>query len=83
MSNVSAKPDSVFLLEQNKTRLLRRAGLIASVRQYFDANGFAEVETPVMIKAPAPEELSKLPRPGMFLRTSPELQMKADACRRF
>ena len=77
MSNVSAKPDSVFLLEQNKTRLLRRAGLIASVRQFFDANGFAEVETPVMIKAPAPEEFIEAPQAGkMFLRTSPELQMK-------
>ncbi|MHB9138412.1 MAG: EF-P lysine aminoacylase EpmA [Victivallaceae bacterium] len=77
MSNVSAKPDSVFLLEQNKTRLLRRAGLIAAVRQYFDSNGFAEVETPLMIKAPAPEEFIEAPQAGeMFLRTSPELQMK-------
>ena len=77
MSNVSAKPDCVSLLEQNKPRLLLRAGLIASVRNYFDTNGFSEVETSVMIKAPAPEEFIEAPQSGaMFLRTSPELQMK-------
>lgn len=77
MLNVSAKPDCVSLLEQNKTRLLLRAGLIASVRNYFDTNGFSEVETSVMIKAPAPEEFIEAPQAGaMFLRTSPELQMK-------
>ncbi len=77
MQNASPKPDCVYQLEQIKARLLLRAGLISSIRQYFDAAGFAEVETPVMIKAPAPEEFIEAPQAGeMFLRASPELQMK-------
>lgn len=77
MQNASPKPDCIYQLEQIKARLLLRAGLISSIRQYFDVNGFAEVETPLMIKAPAPEEFIEAPQAGeMFLRTSPELQMK-------
>ena len=77
MQNVSPKPDCIYQLEQIKARLLLRAGLISSIRQYFGANGFAEVETPLMIKAPAPEEFIEAPQAGeMFLRASPELQMK-------
>ena len=77
MLNASPKPDCIYQLEQIKARLLLRAGLISSIRQYFDANGFAEVETPLMIKAPAPEEFIEAPQAGeMFLRASPELQMK-------
>jgi lysyl-tRNA synthetase class 2 len=77
MQNASPKPDCIYQIEQLKARLLLRAGLISSIRQYFNADGFIEVETPVMIKAPAPEEFIEAPQAGeMFLRTSPELQMK-------
>ena len=77
MQNASPKPDCIYQLEQIKARLLLRAGLISSIRQYFDTDGFTEVETPLMIKAPAPEEFIEAPQAGeMFLRTSPELQMK-------
>ena len=52
------------------------------MRAFFDANGFVEVETPVRINAPAPEPhidcpVASLPGGGcMYLRASPELQMK-------
>lgn len=66
--------------------LLRaRCGLTAEVRAFFAARGFAEVDTPVTIAAPAPElAIDAVPvtvrgaHGGMprFLQTSPELAMK-------
>lgn len=62
--------------------LSRRAKVVRSVREFFDARGFVEVETPVLIAAPAPEEHIDCPAvPGAdggcgYLRASPELQMK-------
>lgn len=77
MSNASTKPENVSHLESIKARLRMRAGLFSAVRNYFNRHGFLEVETPVMIKAPAPEEFIEAPSAGdKFLRTSPELQMK-------
>ena len=55
MQNASPKPDCIYQLEQIKARLLLRAGLISSIRQYFDTDGFNEVESPLMSKAPAQE----------------------------
>lgn len=58
-------------------RLRRRAAVIKGIREYFDALGFTEVTTPVMIAAPAPEAHIDCPACGTkFLRASPELQMK-------
>lgn len=57
--------------------LYARARVLRAVRAYFDAQGFLEVETPVRIAAPAPEPHIDCPPSGsMFLRASPELQMK-------
>ena len=68
-------------LQETKARLRQRAGLIAAVRKYFDNNGFLEVDTPVLIPAPAPEEyIEGIPAADGFLRTSPELQMKIMLC---
>ncbi len=54
-----------------------RSGLFRSIRNYFYEHGFIEVETPVKIHAPAPEEFIESVRSeGDFLRTSPELAMK-------
>lgn len=57
--------------------LVRRAALLRSLRATLDAAGFAEVETPVRIAAPANEPFIRPPASGdRFLRASPELQMK-------
>ena len=64
--------------------LRRRSVIVGRMRGFFDARGFIEVETPVRIPAPAPEEHIDCPavapfagRPSdSFLRASPELQMK-------
>jgi lysyl-tRNA synthetase class 2 len=54
-----------------------RSELFRSIRNYFYDHGFIEVETPVKIHAPAPEEFIESVRSeGDFLRTSPELAMK-------
>lgn len=60
-----------------KDILERRAAIVRGIRGFFDARGFVEVETPVRIKAPAPEEhIDCPPCAGAYLRASPELQMK-------
>ncbi len=54
-----------------------RSRVIASIRKFFDNNGYVEVETPIRIPTPAPEEhIDALPAGDMFLHTSPELYMK-------
>lgn len=62
----------------NIDALRARAGIIRRIRAFFDNLGFIEVETPVRIAAPAPEEYIDCPpvEGGGFLRASPELQMK-------
>ena len=62
-----------------KLDLLReRARIVSGIRRFFDEQGFVEVETPVRIPAPAPEEHIDCPPVvgGGYLRASPELQMK-------
>ena len=62
--------------------LARRAEIVRGVRGFLDGLGFVEVETPVRIAAPAPEEhidcpVVQCPAGGReYLRASPELQMK-------
>ena len=58
-------------------RLARRAEILRTIRTFFDARGFLEVTTPVLIAAPAPEpHIDCPPCERGFLRASPELQMK-------
>lgn len=61
-----------------RDRLALRARGLAAVRSFFDAHGSLEVETPLLLRAPAPERhIVALPVPGAgFLAASPELQMK-------
>lgn len=64
---------------QTLLRNLRtRSALLRAVRDFFYAGEFLEIETPVKIPAPAPEEYieSVTAGQGEFLRTSPELAMK-------
>jgi lysyl-tRNA synthetase class 2 len=77
MLNVSAKHNKLPGLCGDVETARRRAGIIRSIRKYYDEREFIEIETPVLIKAPAPEEyIESIQGEGGFLRTSPELQMK-------
>lgn len=69
--------DDNFILARKADALLLRARLIQNIRLFFINNNFLEIETPVRIPAPAPEEhIEALPSGGWFLQTSPELCMK-------
>ncbi|OGV17327.1 MAG: hypothetical protein A2X47_05120 [Lentisphaerae bacterium GWF2_38_69] len=60
-----------------KDNLILRSHIIREIRSCFYHDGFLEIETPVAIKAPAPEDYINAPQAGAhFLRSSPELQMK-------
>ncbi len=68
---------STFRQTVIKENLRQRAETIRAIRDFFIANGFLEVETPIRIPAPAPEAyIDALPSEGWFLHTSPELCMK-------
>ncbi|MBM4147680.1 MAG: EF-P lysine aminoacylase GenX [Lentisphaerae bacterium] len=57
--------------------LRTRSGACRAVRDFFFSRDFIEVDTPVRIPSPAPEEhIEAEPAGDWFLRTSPELQMK-------
>jgi lysyl-tRNA synthetase class 2 len=58
--------------------LLRlRHEVLRTVRGYFDAQGFLEVETPSLVRAPSPEpQFSPIRAGAEFLITSPEFQLK-------
>jgi len=73
---MNEKPDTVR--QQNiKTNLVLRAGIIQSVRMFFAAHNYLEVETPIRIPAPAPEaHIDAIESEDLFLHTSPELCMK-------
>ncbi len=73
----TAHQDDHFYLARKANNLRLRARLISSIRQFFTENHFLEVETPVRIPAPAPEEyIEAIPSEDWFLQTSPELCMK-------
>jgi len=49
-------PDNIFSLTGKSLTLQTRAKLVQSLRLFFINNGFLEVETPLRIPSPAPEE---------------------------
>jgi elongation factor P--(R)-beta-lysine ligase len=62
---------------RDKSRLTIRARAIHSIREFFINRGYLEVETPVVIPAPAPEaNIDAIEVSEKFLQTSPELCMK-------
>jgi elongation factor P--(R)-beta-lysine ligase len=64
-------------LEYLSSNLKRRAFIYQITRDFFNKQGFLEVETPVRSPAIAPEkEITPIESEGWFLSTSPELYMK-------
>lgn len=64
-------------MTSRNANLLLRAGIMKSIRGYFESQGFLEVETPLRIPANAPEEhIDPYRSEERYLQTSPELCMK-------
>jgi len=65
-------------LEPRRRNLVRRAQAMRALRGFFDARAFVEVDTPLLVRAPALEvHLAAVPAgEGGWLITSPEFQMK-------
>lgn len=64
-------------LSGKSQRLVLRAKAIQNIRTFFINRGYLEVDTPLLIPAPAPEaHIDAVPAAGMYLQTSPELCMK-------
>lgn len=58
-------------------RLRARARVVRSIREFFEEQGFLEVETPIRVPAPGVDDhLTAVAASGGYLVTSPELQMK-------
>jgi len=78
MRNASTKPESLIQLSGLTRAFEFRSNALSVTRDYFRRNGFFEVETPIAIRAPAAEEYIEAPKlvNGLFLRSSPELEMK-------
>jgi len=71
------RQDDLFHLARKSQALQLRAGFIEHLRRFFIQQGFLEIETPLRIPSPAPEEhIEPLPSGSWFLQTSPEICMK-------
>lgn len=69
--------DESFQLARKADNLRLRAIFISGIRRFFLAHDFLEVETPLRVPSPAPEEhIEAIPSADWFLQTSPELCMK-------
>lgn len=69
--------DNHFCLARKSQALHLRAKFIQGIRHFFIQHHFLEVETPIRIPSPAPEEhIEAIPSGNWFLQTSPELCMK-------
>lgn len=59
------------------SNLVLRGKVLEAIRAFFSRRGFLEVETPVLIPAPAPEpHIEAVTADWGYLQTSPELYMK-------
>jgi len=66
------------ILAGKRPFLTLRSRTIQLIREFFESEGFLEVQTPVLTRAPAPETHIRplASEDGYFLSTSPELFMK-------
>ncbi|MCP3955223.1 MAG: EF-P lysine aminoacylase GenX, partial [Desulfobacterales bacterium] len=68
---------TVYRQTEIRPTLEIRARVLHAVRNFFEGEGYLEVETPIRIPAPAPEEHIDATESGeWFLHPSPELCMK-------
>ena len=73
----SLRLDEPRRLADRKPALWLRARIVQAIRQFFTEKNYLEVETPVLIPAPAPETHIDAIRAGdVYLQPSPELCMK-------
>lgn len=64
-------------LAARKSSLLLRAAITQAIRRFFIRSGYLEIETPNLIKSPAPEiHIDAISTTNGFMHTSPELCMK-------
>lgn len=64
-------------LSGKSQRLAVRAKTIQNIRAFFIDRGYLEVDTPLLIPAPAPEaNIDAISASGLYLQTSPEICMK-------
>ncbi|MBF0376643.1 MAG: EF-P lysine aminoacylase GenX [Desulfamplus sp.] len=58
-------------------QLVKRAEMIRAIREFFYNNGYLEVETPLRVPNPIPEEhIEPFESEGWYLQSSPEICMK-------
>ena len=66
-----------WALARKRQTLIERARIVRTIRAFFVAHGFLEVETPQRIPVNAPEpHIDAVPSGDWTLQTSPELCMK-------
>ncbi len=64
-------------LARKAARLAARAEIVHHTREFFRTEGYLEIDTPLLIPAPAPEShIDAIPAGGLYLHTSPEICMK-------
>jgi lysyl-tRNA synthetase class 2 len=69
--------DEGWILAKKQTALRIRSEILFRIREFFRTRGYLEVETPVLIPAPAPEpHIEAVACGSQYLQTSPELCMK-------
>lgn len=70
-------PSVNWRLARRKSNLRARAVILQAIRTFFTEEGYLEVDTPLLIPAPAPEShIDAISAGPGFLHTSPELCMK-------
>jgi lysyl-tRNA synthetase class 2 len=71
------RQDDSFHLARKSQALQLRAKFTECLRRFFIQQDFLEVETPLRVPSPAPEEhIEAIPSGNWFLQTSPEICMK-------
>lgn len=64
-------------LPRRRANMVLRSAVLGAIRDFFEARDFLEVETPLLIPAPAPEaHIDPVHAGEGYLQTSPELCMK-------